>query len=189
MSALRFSKPILVLDFESTGFVFADNGDVVDAGEPTQLGAVLLDPVTLHQTDEYLSDIQTDPNFLTEWVLENTDITPERVQSAPACEVVAREFIKTFGHDVFLASWNVYYDRKWLSQLLGSIGRNHTLYDYHHIDVWTLAYTYLAQQGKADIVRSEAVFADFGQAARSAHNALDDAKRTAAVMREILLKG
>lgn len=187
MSRLLFSKPLLVFDFESTGMIYEDNGDVIDKGDPSQLGAVLLDPKTLEARSEFATDIRVEPSLLTQWVLENTDITPERAKAAPAPRQVAQKFVDQFGTEVFLASWNVDYDRHWLSKLLASINRNDSMYDYHHIDVWTLAYSHLAALGKGDIIRSEEVFTEFGQSARNMHNALDDAKRTAAVLRAVLL--
>lgn len=187
MSQLKFSKPILIFDFESSGFVKAENGDVTDIGDPTQLGAILLNPKTLKEEGEFCSDIRCDPDRLIDWVLEYTDITRERVSEAPEPRQVAEKFLAQFSTEVYLASWNVSFDRRWLAQLMSSIGHNDTFYDYHHIDVWTLAYTYLAQRGKGDIIKSEQVFAEFGQSARGAHNALDDCRRTAEVLRSIVL--
>ena len=67
-----------------------------------------------------------------------------------------------------------------------ALHRRETMYDYHHIDVWTLAYTYLCEQGHPEVVRSEETFRLFGQDARGAHNALDDCRRTAEVLRAII---
>ena len=181
-----FAKPVLLVDFESTGFTADRHGDVVDPGEPTQLRAVLLNATTLTEEAHFLSDIRADPSKLEPWVLENTDITPERVASAPVRKQVADSFLQTFGTDVYLASWNVTFDRAWLDMLMQSVGRRGTMYDYHHLDVWSLAYAYLCQQGHPHVVRSEATFRLFGQSARSAHNALDDCRRTTEVLRAVL---
>lgn len=182
-----FSKDILLIDFESTGFTRdADTNDVIDPGDPTQLGAVLLDKQSLQEKSHFLSDIKADPARLDPWVLEHTDITVERVRSAPDAKEVARKFVDTFGEDVYLASWNVSFDRAWLDAFLRSIRRRDTMYDYHHIDIWTLAYTYLCEQGHPKIIRSEETFRAFGQDAREAHNALDDCRRTADVLRAII---
>jgi|GEM_PF-579838 len=183
-----FSKPILLFDFESTGFVRdASSGDVTDPGEPTQIGAVLLDPITLDETKHYLSDIRADPEKLDPWVLEHTDMTPERAAAGPPREQVAHELVDAFGLDFYLCSWNVTFDRIWLDMLMQAIGRRETTFDYHHLDAWTLAYTYLCQHGHPETIRSEDVFGFFGQSARQAHNALDDCRRTAAVLRSTLL--
>lgn len=181
-----FSKPVLLIDFESAGFIADKHGDVIDPGEPTQLGAVLLDAKTLTEEANFLSDIKADPNKLDPWVLKNTDITAERVAKAPAPKVVANDFINKFGTDVYLASWNVAFDRAWLDMLMQSIGRHETMYDYHHIDVWSLAHVYLCQNRHTDAVRSEATFRLFGQSSRSVHNALDDCQRTAEVLRAVI---
>lgn len=181
-----YSKDILIFDFESTGFLRdTDSGDVINPGDPTQLGAILLDKSSLEEKDSFLSDIQADPQLLDDWVLKNTDITPERVQAAPTRKVVAKKFTMQFSDEYFLASWNVSFDRYWLNTLVTAIGRQDTMFDYHHLDVWSLAYTYLCQHGQSSIIQSEASFRLFGQTARSAHNALDDCRRTAEVLRSV----
>jgi DNA polymerase III epsilon subunit-like protein len=177
---------VLLFDFESTGFVTDKHGDVVDPGEPTQLGAVLLNAKTLTEEVTFLSDIRANPDKLDPWVLENTDITTERVANAPSPEMVAKSFIKKFGTEVYLASWNVAFDRAWLDMLMQSIGRHGSMYDYHHLDAWSLAYTYLCRHGRPEIIRSEDTFRAFGQTARSVHNALDDCRRTAEVLRAVV---
>ncbi|MCC7543378.1 hypothetical protein IT415_01555 [bacterium] len=182
-----FSKDILLIDFESTGFTRdIDTQDIIDPGDPTQLGAVLLDKQTLVEKQHFLSDIKADPARLDAWVLEHTDITAERVANAPTAKEVAKQFIETFGEDIYLASWNVSFDRAWLDTFLRAVHRRETMYDYHHIDIWTLAYTYLCELGHPEIIRSEETFRAFGQDTRSAHNALDDCRRTADVLRAII---
>lgn len=183
-----FSKPVLLFDFESTGFFHNDCGDVTDPGAPTQLGAVLLHPQTLVKEQTFLTDIYVDAKNkkLSTWALEYTDITVERLSRAPKPSVVAKKFLSQFGCKLYLASWNVVFDRFWLDGLMQTIGRRATMYDYHHLDVWSLTYGYLSQQGYSDIVRSELIFQLFGQAARSNHNALDDCLRTAEVLRSVM---
>lgn len=184
-----FSKDILLFDCESTGFTRDPaNGDVADPGDITQIGAVLLDKTTLEEKNSYLSDVRADPTRLDAWVLENTDITAERVSAAPERAIVAREFVDTFGTDVYLASWNVTFDRYWLSQLTEAIKRRETMYDYHHLDIWTMAYAYLCQLSHPEIIRSESTFQAFGQDARGTHNALDDCRRTAEILRAVVNK-
>ncbi len=60
-----FSKDILIFDFESTGFTKdPSTSDVADPGEPTQLGAILLDKTDLSEKASFLSDIKADPDML-----------------------------------------------------------------------------------------------------------------------------
>ena len=181
-----FSKDVLLIDFESTGFEYNEAGEVVEIGEPTQLGAVLLDKQSLVEKDKFLSDIQADPNKLNPWVLEHTDITKERVVKAPAAKLVAQKFFDQFGTDVYLASWNQRDDRAWLHDFIQSIGKRESTYDYHHLDIWPIAYTYLCQLGHPEVIRSEDTFLAFGQGARGAHNALDDCRRTAEILRAVV---
>lgn len=182
-----FGKDILLLDFESTGFTRDETtGDVSDPGYPTQLGAVLLDYKTLEEKDHFLSDIKADPDRLDAWVLKNTDITRERVSNAPEPAIVAQQFVDQFGTEPFLATWNIVFDRYWLDQLMHSIDRGEAMYDYHHLDVWSLTYTYLCEHGHPDIIQTQATFRLFGQSDRSVHNALDDCRRTAEVLRAVI---
>lgn len=182
-----YSKDVLLFDCESTGFTKdPQTGNITDPGDITQLGAILLDAKSLVEKDSFLSDVKADPERLDPWVLEHTDITAERVSMAPERSEVMQKFVEQFGTDVYLASWNASYDLHWLGQLTQSINRLSSMYDYHHIDVWPLTYTYLCQLGHPEIIRSEETFQAFGQNARGAHNALDDCRRTAEVLRAVV---
>lgn len=187
MSFRGYDKDVLVFDFESTGFIRdPETGEVTDAGDPTQLGAILLDKATLVEKDSFTSDIKADPERLDPWVLKHTDITAEKLAAAPEPSTVAQQFVDQFGTDFYLASWNVTFDRFWLQTLLSSIQRTDAMYDYHHLDVWSVAYTYLCQLGHPEIKKSEPTFKAFGQSGRQAHTALDDCRRTAEVLRAVV---
>ncbi len=187
MSFRGFGKDIALFDFESTGFRKNAQEMIIDPGEPTQLGVLVLDRQSLEEKTSYMSDIQANPAKLEPWVLENTDITAERLKQAPTPKAVAEKLLDIVQPEkVFLASWNVYYDRIWLDQLLKASDHTESVYDYHHLDVWTLAYQYLCAHGYTQVIRSEATFQLFGQASRQAHNALDDCRRTAEVLRAVV---
>ena len=174
-----FAKDILLIDFEGTGIELAKS-------EPTQLGAVLLDKVTLEEKDHFLSYIAIErPEDFTKEAVAISGITAEMIADAPSRTDVVDSFIKQFGAEVFLASWNSSFDQAMLSLLLKSVDKDLFFYDYHYLDIWPIAYTYLCCRGRGDIIRSEATFNYFGQTARGQHDALDDCRRTAEVLRKI----
>jgi DNA polymerase III epsilon subunit-like protein len=175
-----FQKDILLIDFEGSGW-----GDIA-LSEPTQLGAVLLDKQSLEEKGDYLSYIAIDhPENFRQEAIELSGITPNILVDAPAKQQIANEFVKKFGTDVFLASWNSSFDQAMLQMLLHSIKKDLSYFDYHYLDIWPIAYAYLCRHGHGDIIRSEPTFKYFGQTERSNHDALDDCRRTAEVLRKV----
>lgn len=177
-----FSKDILLIDFEGTGLD-------LEKSEPTQIGAVLLDRVTLEEKDSFVSYIAiNNPTSMTKESMEVSGINPKMLEGAPQISEVANLLLEKFGTEVYLASWNSSYDQAMLVRLLKSIGRGLYTYDHHYLDVWPLAYMYMVRQGKGDIIKSEPTFQFFGLPARSAHNALEDCRHTAEVLRRVYNK-
>ncbi len=173
-----FAKDILLLDFESTG---------LDArfAEPTQLGAVLLDKETLEEKDHYLSYIVADLSKASKEALEISGISQKDLEGAPEQKEVITEFLHKFGTDVFTASWNSILDRGLLNKMLWTIDKDIFTYDYHYLDVWPIVYTHLCSQGHGDIVRLEPTLQFFGLKERGKHNALEDCRITAEVLRKV----
>ena len=61
-------------------------------------------------------------------------------------------------------------------------------YDYHILDIWPIIYVFFVRQGKGDIYRSEQTFREFGLPARKSHDALEDCRHTAEVLRKIVFE-
>lgn len=174
-----FNKDILLIDFEGTGLD-------LDKSEPTQLGAVLLDKQTLEEKKSFVSYIAIEhPEHMTDGAIEISGITPDMLQDAPKPKQVMNTFLEEFGTNVFLASWNSSYDQAMLTKMLKAIGKNLFEYDYHYLDIWPLAYLYMVKQGKGDIVRGEPTFQYFGLPPRTTHDALEDCRHTAEVLRKV----
>ncbi len=173
-----FSKDILLIDFETTGLD-------LEKSLPIQLGAVLLDKTSLEEKDSYLSLINQDVSDMSEESLKIHGITQEVLNSAPTQEEVINTFLEKFGVDIYLASWNEMLDHKMLSKMLNSIGKDVYEYDYHYLDIWSLAYMNMVKQGRGDIIRSEATFEYFGLPKRGKHDALEDCRHTAEVLRKV----
>lgn len=173
-----FAKDILILDFESTG---------LDArfAEPTQLGAVLLDKTSLKEKDQFMSYIEADLSKASEEALRVSGITQQDLEGAPNQKQVITEFLEKFGTEVFTASWNSILDRGLLNKMLWTIEKDIFIYDYHYLDVWPIVYTHLCRHGQGDTVRLEPTLKYFGLKPRGNHDALEDCRVTAEVLRKV----
>lgn len=175
---MSFSKDILVIDFETTGLD-------LDNALPIQIGAILLDKETLEEKDSFLSYIHQDVSDMSEESAKIHGITSETLKGAPIEGNVIVNFLDKFGNEVYLASWNEMLDHTMLARMLKSIGKDIYEHDYHYLDIWSIAYMHLAQAGRGDIVRSEATFEYFGLPQRHAHDALEDCRHAAEVLRRV----
>ncbi len=173
-----FAKDILLIDFESTGI------DPVEH-EPTQLGAILLDKETLKEKDSYFTFIAADLSIASQEALDISGISAKDLKGAPSQEKVIKEFLDTFGNDVFLSSWNSILDRGLLDKMLRKVGKTIFEYDYHYLDVWPICYMYLARTGQGDKLRGEATFNALGLPPRGNHDALEDCRYAAEALRAV----
>lgn len=175
---MGFSKDILLIDFETTGLS-------LDDALPIQLGAVLLDKNSLDEKDSFLSFINQDVSGMSEESSKIHGITQKDLNKAPSQQEVITDFLAKFGTEVYLASWNEMLDHMMLVKMLKSIGKDIYEHDYHYIDIWSVAYMHLVKHGRGDIVRSEPTFQHFGLPARKVHDALEDCRHTAEVLRKV----
>lgn len=168
---MKFPKDILVIDFE--GF-----------RAPKQIGAVLLDKDTLEEKESFVSYIHAQ-------VLGNkstkSGITQEMLDDAPTQAEVAKLFHEKFGTDVLLASFVADLDVNHFQTILKAAGIEFSAYDYHVLDIWPIAYTHLLKQGYTGSPHSEDIFQAFGLPARGLHNALEDCRYAAEVLRKSLV--
>lgn len=173
-----FSKDILLIDFETTGLD-------LDKALPIQLGAVLLDKKDLSEKASFLSYIHQDTSGMSREAASIHGITQKLLDNAPKQEEVIKKFLKKFGIDVYLASWNEMLDHVMLSKMLKSIGKDIYEHDYHYLDIWSLAYMHLVRLGRGNIIKSEPTFQYFGLPPRQYHDALEDCRHTAEVLRRV----
>lgn len=171
-----FSKDILLIDFETTGLD-------LNKALPIQLGAVLLDRESLEEKDHFLSFIKQDLTEMNPEAAKIHGITEEKLKDAPSPKEVIEKFLTQFGVEVYLASWNEMLDHTMMAKLLNEVGKDIYEHDYHYIDVWSLAYFYMVKQGRGDIIKSEPTFQFFGLPPRKTHDALEDCRHTAEVLR------
>ncbi len=168
---MQFAKDILVIDFEGLE-------------EPIQLGAVLLDKETLVEKDSFISYIHGD-------VSENdktiTGITQEMLDTAPTQAEVGRIIFEKFGTDVLITCWVTNLDMAHFKKIIKAAGIDVRKYDYHVLDLWPVAYTHLLKKGYTGSMRSEGIFQQFGATPRGFHDALQDCRIAADVLRKIVL--
>jgi len=181
MNEITFPKDILIIDFESS------LGDSENT-EPVQLGAILLDKTTLEEKKSFTSFIKTDLSLIPPGRLKEKGYIPEKINNAPTASDVAKKFIEQFGRNFFISSWAAGLDRILFRKLMSSAGIHYSEFDYHIYDLWPVAYTYLLQNGYTGSWRSEAMFQEFGLPSRGMHDALDDCRHAAQVLRKIVKK-
>lgn len=173
---MKFAKDILMIDFE--GFK-----------EPVQLGAVLLDKETLEEKDSFVSYIYADLEGL---VSPKSGITQEIIQDAPTQAEVGKMVYEKFGTDIFIGSFVQNLDINHFGKIMSAAGIDFLgsridlkKYDYHILDIWPIAYLHLLKKEYVGGTGSEEIFQQFGANPRGLHNALEDCRITADVLRKI----
>ena len=167
---MKFPKDILLIDFE--GFKF-----------PKQIGAVLLDKNTLEEKDFYSSYIYGDMG--SEKSLKS-GITQEMLNGAPTQAQVGKIIFDKFGTEIMLASFVSDLDLRHFRTLMTSADIDSKQYDYHILDIWPVAYIHLLKNGYAGKINSEEIFQAFGAKPRELHDALEDCRIAADVLRKLL---
>ena len=165
-----FLKDLLIIDFEG-------------GKGPKQIGAVLLDKETLEEKDHFESyiyfDMQGEPSM-------RSGITQDMLDSAPSPAEVGRKVYERFGTQVILGSFVSEFDHKHFRTLMNAAGIDPGEYDYHFLDVWGIAYAHLVKRGYQGALNSEEIFQEFGLPPRGLHNALEDARFAAEVLRKVM---
>jgi DNA polymerase III epsilon subunit-like protein len=176
---ITFPKDILIIDIESS------NKDLEKA-EPLQIGAVLLDKDTLKEKTSFVSYIINDLSKASPQTLEINGITLEKLNGAPSINQVTNKFVEVFGKDFIFSGWVCEKDRAIFRKMMVSSDINPSDFDFHIYDIWPIAYTYLLQRGYKGSMNSEEMFQEFGLPARGHHDALEDCRFIAIILRKIL---
>ena len=167
---MKFKKDILIIDFEGLK-------------NPVQIGAVLLDKETLNEKDNFSTYIFAD---LKNKVKVISGISQETLKDAPTQAEVGQMVFEKFGTDIIIGSWVAKSDIKNFKKIIEAAGLDFKLYDYHILDIWPAAYIYLIKQGYSGGMRSEEIFQEFGEKPRGLHDALEDCRIAADVLRRIV---
>lgn len=166
---MQFPKDILIVDFEGLN-------------EPVQIGAVLLDKQSLGEKDFFQSYIWAD----VQEPLKKSGISKEMLQGAPSQAEIGKTMYRKFGTNVFLASWVANGDMKNFEKIITAAGISIREYDYHILDIWPAAYFHVLQNGYQGGIHSEELFQYFGAQPRGLHDALEDCRIAANVLRKLL---
>jgi len=175
---MPFHKDILLIDFETTG-------DDPANSEPIEIGAVLLDRATLAEKDYFDSLIFSDLKNVMPEAVKLWQLDVGKIKTAPKLAEVGKQFMAKFGFEVLVSSWVQRLDRSMLNKMVAAAGENPEKYDYHVLDLWPLAYAYLVKRGYAGSIRSDEMFAQFGVPQRGKHEALQDCRIEAEILRKI----
>lgn len=168
---MKFKKDILIIDFEGLK-------------NPVQIGAVLLDKETLSEKDYFSTYIFAD---LKDKIKVISDISQETLKGAPTQAEVGQMVFEKFGTDIIIGSWVANADIKNFKKIIEAAEIDSKLYDYHILDIWPAAYIHLIKQGYSGCMRSEEIFQEFGAKPRDLHDALEDCRIAADVLRKIVL--
>lgn len=167
---MSFIKDILVIDFEGRD-------------TPVQIGALLLDKNTLEEKASFSSYIYTD---LQDRTIKKSGITQEVLKNAPSQAEVGRAIFEKFGTNILIGSWVDTLDIDHFRKIMGAAEIKWGQYDYHVLDIWPVAYVYLLQHGYAGNIDSESIFRAFNEKPRGLHDALEDCRIAASVLRKII---
>ncbi|MDP4001062.1 MAG: exonuclease domain-containing protein [bacterium] len=174
---MKFAKDILIIDFEGRK-------------HPVQIGAVLLDKETLEEKDSFVSYIYADLEGVP---VKKSGITQEMINDAPRPTGVGKMVYEKFGSDIFLASFVQNLDIAHFRTMMAAAkidfmesDTSFKKYDFHILDIWPAAYIHALKNGYTGGTGSEELFQYFGAKPRGLHNALEDCRITADVLRKIV---
>ncbi|MFI5205512.1 MAG: exonuclease domain-containing protein, partial [Candidatus Paceibacterales bacterium] len=133
--SMNFKRDILLIDTEFSGFD-------INKHEILQIAAVLLDKKILKEKKAFSSFVKP-----AKWAsrdrasMKVNKIAFDMVKQAPPLNEVIKSFNKAFGHNVMLAAYVGYNDKRFL---LDAYRRTKTKwkFDYHYFDLWGLFYGY-----------------------------------------------
>lgn len=172
-----FPKDIVVIDFETSN-------KELEKAEPLQIGAILLDKNTLEEKKNFVSYIVS--NSTNENININ-GITLEKLTDAPTQKEVAKKFIEIFGKDFIFSGWVCEKDRALFRKMMITADINPSDFNFHILDIWPLAYVHLLKQNYSGSMGSEEMFQAFGLPARANHDALEDCRYAAEILKKLIL--
>ena len=184
---MNFKRDILLIDLEFSGLDTSKN-------EILQLAGILLDKKTLKEKLYFSTYVKPEKwkNRDSESMRVNK-ITYKMIKDAPKLKDVIKKFDKTFGHNVILAAYVGYNDKKFLMEAYNK-SKVKWQFDYHYFDLWGLFYPYLAKKNQ---LTSKKDFAGFGMESmikmfkikidkNNLHDALVDCRVESDVLRRVL---
>lgn len=178
-----FNSDLLLLDLETTG-------SDPNRHEIVEIGAILLDCGTLDEKAAFESRVRpthferADPT-----ALRIHGLTEQDLEYAPSSDEVLSAFVKTFGLNYALCGWNIGFDTAFLRQYFDQAGRieEFNQLDYHRLDLWSaLQLSWVSGKFPVEPRSLTDVCSWLGINRRQKHNALEDARIAAQVLRHIV---
>ncbi len=157
--------------------------DFEGRNKPIQIGVVLLDKDTLKEKGSFSSYIYQDMST----VQTRSGITEDMLVGVPSEEEVGKMLIEKFGTDFLIGSWVANMDIEHFRTLITQAGYTWNQFDFHVVDVWPAAYIHLVKQGYKGSISSEEMFQTFGAKPRGNHDALEDARIAADILRQLCI--
>lgn len=187
----KFPYDIILIDTETTGLRTRDGFEAI------QIAAVRLDGTSLAEKAFFESLIKPKrPEKWSEASAKVHGLKLENLKDAPEAKEVADGFLKSMyapdeqdkrAQVAMLAAHNAKFDWDFFSLLLEDAGYNGDACGYHILDTWTLA---VASKGCEEITDRrgfslQPLVEHFKIPRREKHDALDDVRATAEVLRNI----
>jgi DNA polymerase III epsilon subunit-like protein len=180
-----FDRPLLVFDVETTGANPRTHQIV-------EFGGILLDGATLEETRSMRTLVQ-----VTQSAFEQADpralaihgLKFDQLVSAPPPVDVVTKFLGTFGTDFYFCGWNICFDTQFLAALFQEAGRYRDFesFRYHKLDLWSLLEFAWVLRLIPNPPESLSAACDlFGIKRAAIHDAMEDARISAEVLRKIL---
>ncbi len=182
-----FNRDILLIDTEATGLD-------LNKHELIQLAGILLDKKTLKEKKKFNSYIKP-----TKWknrdpeAMKVNRLTLDQLKNAPGAKQVIKKFDAAFPHKVIIAYYGGPLDMDFLRHLYKKIGKKFP-FDYHFFNIWGLFYAYLARHNKLKNHKRftgftiENLMKEFNISSTDRHDALEDCRIEAEIMRHIMKK-
>jgi DNA polymerase-3 subunit epsilon len=175
-SRVGLPAELVVLDLETTG-LSAESDAILE------VGACVLDS-SLAVRSEFYSRVHTKKQISRGASLTH-GLRSEDLADAPPLEVVLDRLLEAVPPGALLAGHNVAFDAGFLRAGFASAGRRFP-FDYHLVDIWSLAYFVLGTRGvRLPRYNLTALCGVFGIQREPLHNALQDARASAAILRHL----
>lgn len=183
---MNFKHDILLIDLETTG-LDASKQEII------QIAAILLDKKTLKEKKFFVSYVKP-----TKWAQRNlvsmqiNKISFDTLKNAPSVEKVLNNFNAEFGTNVVLAYYGGPVDMDFLRAAYKKINKPFK-FDYHYFNLWPVFYAYLASKNllknskKFSGFSLEDLMKKFKIKSKSRHDALEDCRIEAEILRKIFI--
>jgi len=175
---MKFARDILFIDMQTTGIN-------VEKDFPLQISAVLLDKDNLLEKGAFSSYIKNPFSQTTnDRVVQALGIPREVLIKSPNLKTVLTAFKEKFSYNVTIASHNIVN----VNFLRESFRRSNIEYeyDYHVLELWTLAYMYLSKQNLKKIPTAETIGSYFKLSRKNERDSLESCRYYSEIFRQLV---